>query len=51
MGIAGPGFPGPVRCWQASVVVAFEGLGRLGLGLPLAGVGLGLGYYGYSSYY
>ena len=49
VGIAGPGFRGPVR------VAGFRGGGFRrgwgGWGLPLAGVGLGLGYYGYSSYY
>ena len=49
VGIAGPGFRGPVR------VAGFRGSGFRrgwgGWGLPLAGLGLGLGYYGYSSYY
>ena len=49
VGIAGPGFRGPVR------VAGFRGGGFRrgwgGWGLPLAGLGLGLGYYGYSSYY
>jgi hypothetical protein len=45
VGIAGPGFRGPVRV--AGFGGGFRrGWGGWGWGLPLAGVGLGLGYYG-----
>jgi hypothetical protein len=51
VGIAGPGFRGPVRVAGFRGGGFRRGWGGWGWGLPLAGVGLGLGYYGYSSDY
>jgi hypothetical protein len=53
VGIAGPGFRGPI-VGRGVRVAGFRGggfrrgWGGWGWGVPLAGFGLGLGYYGYS---